>query len=67
MLNRKLWGLLSLLLIFSLVLVACDGGATEEPAAGELTAEEEMEGLDIGEHGNSAYPDFVISGASMSE
>jgi Amt family ammonium transporter len=32
-----------------------------------VSAEEEMEGLDIGEHGNSAYPDFVISGASMSE
>ena len=25
-----------------------------------VSAEEEMEGLDIGEHGNVAYPDFVI-------
>jgi ammonium transporter, Amt family len=24
-----------------------------------VSAEEEMEGLDIGEHGNIAYPDFV--------
>jgi Amt family ammonium transporter len=26
-----------------------------------VSAEEEMEGLDIGEHGNIAYPDFVSS------
>ncbi len=25
-----------------------------------VTAQEEIEGLDIGEHGNSAYPDFVV-------
>jgi len=24
-----------------------------------VSSEEEMEGLDIGEHGNIAYPDFV--------
>jgi Amt family ammonium transporter len=24
-----------------------------------VTSEEEMEGLDIGEHGNVCYPDFV--------
>jgi Amt family ammonium transporter len=24
-----------------------------------VSAEEEMEGLDTGEHGNEAYPDFV--------
>ncbi len=29
-----------------------------------VTAEEEIQGLDLGEHGNSAYPDFVISGGS---
>jgi Amt family ammonium transporter len=28
-----------------------------------VSAEEEMEGLDIGEHGNVAYPDFVTVGA----
>jgi ammonium transporter, Amt family len=28
-----------------------------------VSAEEEMEGLDIGEHGNVAYPDFVAAGA----
>jgi Amt family ammonium transporter len=28
-----------------------------------VPAEEEIEGLDIGEHGNVAYPDFVIAGA----
>ena len=26
-----------------------------------VTAEEEIEGLDIGEHGNRAYPDFVLT------
>ena len=26
-----------------------------------VTAEEEIDGLDIGEHGNQAYPDFVIA------
>ena len=25
-----------------------------------VSAEEELEGLDIGEHGNVAYPDFVM-------
>jgi Amt family ammonium transporter len=25
-----------------------------------VTAEEELEGLDVGEHGNSAYPDFLL-------
>jgi Amt family ammonium transporter len=28
-----------------------------------VSAEEELEGLDIGEHGNIAYPDFVTMGA----
>ena len=28
-----------------------------------VSAEEEMEGLDVGEHGNVAYPDFVPAGA----
>jgi len=28
-----------------------------------VSAEEEMEGLDVGEHGNIAYPDFVPAGA----
>jgi Amt family ammonium transporter len=27
-----------------------------------VTREEEIEGLDIGEHGNVAYPDFHASG-----
>jgi Amt family ammonium transporter len=26
-----------------------------------VSAEEEMEGLDVGEHGNEAYPDFVVT------
>jgi Amt family ammonium transporter len=29
-----------------------------------VSAEEELEGLDIGEHGNEAYPDFVMSRGS---
>jgi Amt family ammonium transporter len=28
-----------------------------------VTPEEEIEGLDVGEHGASAYPDFVLAGA----
>lgn len=48
MLNRKVWTLVSLLLVFSLMLVACGGAATpepeapaaEEPAAEEPAAEE---------------------------
>jgi Amt family ammonium transporter len=31
-----------------------------------VTPEEEMEGLDIGEHGMTAYPDFVIAAEVMS-
>jgi Amt family ammonium transporter len=30
-----------------------------------VTAEEEIEGLDIGEHGNLAYPDFATHGTSF--
>lgn len=30
-----------------------------------VSAEEELEGLDIGEHGNEAYPDFVMSRGSV--
>ena len=30
-----------------------------------VTPEEELEGLDIGEHGSPAYPDFAMHGASM--
>jgi Amt family ammonium transporter len=29
-----------------------------------VSPEEEIEGLDIGEHGNRAYPDFVVTGSS---
>jgi Amt family ammonium transporter len=28
-----------------------------------VSTEEELEGLDIGEHGNVAYPDFVTAAA----
>jgi Amt family ammonium transporter len=30
-----------------------------------VSAEEEMEGLDIGEHGNVAYPDFVSRSGTL--
>ncbi len=30
-----------------------------------VSAEEEIEGLDIGEHGNVAYPDFVSTTSGM--
>ena len=30
-----------------------------------VSPEEEMQGLDIGEHGNEAYPNFVKSGNTM--
>ena len=40
MLTRKLWSLLALLLALSLILVACGGGADEEPAdTGDTAAE----------------------------
>ncbi|MBM3802378.1 MAG: ammonium transporter [Acidimicrobiia bacterium] len=29
-----------------------------------VSVDEEMEGLDVGEHGNRAYPDFVITGTT---
>ena len=32
-----------------------------------VSPEEESEGLDIGEHGNRAYPDFVVTGSSSIE
>jgi ammonium transporter, Amt family len=32
-----------------------------------VSPEEEIEGLDIGEHGNRAYPDFVVTGSSPME
>jgi len=32
-----------------------------------VSAEEEMEGLDIGEHGMTAYPDFVMHMAPIGE
>jgi Amt family ammonium transporter len=32
-----------------------------------VSAEEEMEGLDIGEHGNRAYPDFQTGAALVHE
>lgn len=32
-----------------------------------VSPEEEIEGLDIGEHGNRAYPDFVVTGSSTIE
>jgi Amt family ammonium transporter len=35
-------------------------GAVKAVMGLRVTAEEEMEGLDIGEHGNVAYPDFVM-------
>ena len=31
-----------------------------------VTEQEELQGLDLGEHGNTAYPDFVVSGTSTS-
>ena len=45
MLNIKRWSVLSLILIFALVLVACGGGAADEPAA-EETASESSEAAD---------------------
>jgi Amt family ammonium transporter len=30
-----------------------------------VSAEEEIEGLDIGEHGNIAYPDFVTKSSTI--
>ena len=30
-----------------------------------VSPEEEIEGLDIGEHGSPAYPDFAVHGSSL--
>jgi Amt family ammonium transporter len=30
-----------------------------------VSASEELEGLDLGEHGNAAYPDFHPAGAEI--
>jgi Amt family ammonium transporter len=30
-----------------------------------VSADEEMEGLDIGEHGNRTYPDFAVGARSI--
>lgn len=38
--NRKLWSLLSLLMVLALALAACGGGAADEPAADEGAADE---------------------------
>ncbi len=40
----------------------CSGRSSPRLSAFACRAEEEMEGLDIGEHGNVAYPDFVMVG-----
>jgi Amt family ammonium transporter len=32
-----------------------------------VSPEEEVEGLDLGEHGNLAYPDFVIAGSALGQ
>jgi len=32
-----------------------------------VSAEEEIEGLDLGEHGNLAYPDFVVASSAIGE
>lgn len=31
-----------------------------------VSEQEELQGLDLGEHGNTAYPDFVVSGSTAS-
>jgi Amt family ammonium transporter len=49
---------LSLSAAFWLVTKLVSGGI-------RVTAEEEIEGLDIGEHGNVAYPDFQVRSGGL--
>ncbi len=45
---------------FTLVVSAIVWYALKATMGIRVTAQEEVEGLDLGEHGNSAYPDFVV-------
>ena len=40
--------------------LAREGAAVKAVMGLRVSADEELEGLDIGEHGNLAYPDFVL-------
>lgn len=46
--------------IFTLAISAFVWGLLKATMGIRVTAQEEIEGLDIGEHGNSCYPDFVV-------
>jgi Amt family ammonium transporter len=46
--------------IFTLVVSAVAWWLLKATMGIRVSAQEEIEGLDIGEHGNSAYPDFVV-------
>jgi Amt family ammonium transporter len=46
--------------VFTLVASAVAWWLLKATMGIRVSAQEEIEGLDIGEHGNSAYPDFVV-------
>jgi Amt family ammonium transporter len=52
------WPFITCLILFS-ILKATVGLRT--------SAEEELAGLDVGEHGNVAYPDFVSAAANLEQ
>ena len=45
--------------VYTLTISLVFWGAIKAAMGLRVTAEEEIEGLDVGEHGNSAYPDFT--------
>jgi len=47
--------------VYTLVISLVAWYAIKATMGVRVTAEEEMEGLDLGEHGNLAYPDFQVS------
>jgi Amt family ammonium transporter len=49
--------------IFVVVMAGIAWGVLKAVVGLRVSAEEEMEGLDVGEHGISAYPEFHTSGA----
>ena len=60
MLRRFVWGLCVVAVgVFTLVTSAVAWLLLKYTMGIRVTLQEEIEGLDIGEHGNQAYPDFV--------
>jgi Amt family ammonium transporter len=51
--------------VFVVIAAAVVWGVLKAVMGIRVSAEEELAGLDIGEHGISAYPEFHVSGAAL--